>query len=761
MGVELKTSVFKEQKKNSNILSYIILLLSYICGVIGILYTISFSPYLNFRKTEVYLLTLAICMIIWLLYGSKKFIVVGILLILVLLFNEKFLLEQWQNIIAVLLYNINMLSSFDITETVLLFSIAVSFIIYWLTFIKGKGWLIYLVSITVILIGTIIGNPPNIIQVCLFVFFHIGTSVTGNMMSGKKKKGKMMYGQINTAGISILFIGVFFSISLLLAYRITDNHMEQLFSIPVRLENEVRRITTTWKSNTQNQGRVSRGNNYAVGSDKLEITVSEKPDEIIYLKNFTGSNYLENEWEEADELDYSGIRSIYTVGIVDEKNGIPYYEDRQFDLVNNIYLSGSLVEKSDLNKNQGRNLNSDQWLIVKNLTSDDEEYYIPYISEYKRKQGDEYLFSTYSQQDFLDVLQNKESDAVIEYESMEEDYEDYARDRYLNVSKDRFPRLAELYKENPLVNPSDITEFIRNTMWSMASYTLSPGLIPLDEEIPEYFLFESGKGYCVHFATTATLLYRIYGIPARYVTGYMASPSQFEKQSSGNYKAVLTDRQAHAWVEIYLDGFGWQNVEVTPSINQINNEEKQERDEEQNNIIEEEESALSENINEENQESIPNEININEEESLQEENKIYGEVLKVIGIIISVILAIGGIIYIVLLRRKRILKKYKIYNADRLVSKMVEVLKFGGYIENYMGMEQEFANIITKTVPNITFQDAEQIMKSAFQEAFGNTHVSFEKTKDVLMAYEKSCIFVYDGLSRWKKLYFKYIKVYW
>jgi hypothetical protein len=700
-------------------------------------------------------------MIIWLLYGSKKIIVVGILLILVLLFNENFLVEQWQNIIAVLLYNINMLSNFDITETVLIFAIVVSFIIYWLTFIKGKGWLLYLVSITVILIGTIIGNPPNIIQVCLFVFFHIGTSVTGNMMSGKKKKGKMMYGQINTAGISILFIGVFFSISLIFAQRITDNYMEQLFSIPVRLESEVMRITTAWKSNTESQGRVSRGNNYAVGSEKLEITVSEEPDEIIYLKNFIGGNYLQNEWEEADESDYYGVGSLYTTSMLDDERGIEYYKDRQFDLVNSIYLSESLVENSGLNENQERNLNSEQWLIVKNLTSDDEEYYIPYISEYKRNQGDEYLFSTYSQQDFLDVLQNKESDAVMEYENIEEDYEGYARGRYLNVSKDRFPRLAELYKENYLVNPSDITEFIKNTMWSMASYTLYPGLIPLDEEIPEYFLFESGKGYCVHFATTATLMYRMYGIPARYVTGYMASPSQFEEQSSGNYKAVLTDRQAHAWVEIYLEGFGWQKVEVTPSINQINNEENEEKYEDQNNIIEEEESDLSESSNEENKESIPNEINVNEEQSLYKENEIYGEVLRIIGIIISVIIVIEGIIYIVLLRRKRILKKYKIYNADRLVSTMIEVLKFGGYIEDYTGMEQEFANIITKIVPNISLQGAEQIMKSAFQEAFGNSHVSFEKTKEVLMAYEKACIFVYEGLSRWEKLYFKYIKVYW
>ncbi|MGG7145093.1 transglutaminase-like domain-containing protein [Clostridium nigeriense] len=676
------------------------------------------------------------------------------------MFNGNFLVDQWRIILEAVLYNINILSSFDITETVLIFFIIVSFIIYWLTFIKGKGWLLYPVSIAVILIGPIIGNPPNIIQVCLFVFFHIGISVTGNLISGKRKKRKMMPVQMNTAGIGILLVGVFFSISLLFVYRITDNHMSKLFSIPVRLESEVSKITASWKFSIRNQGKVSRGNNYAVGSDKLEVTVSEKPSEVIYLKNFIGSDYMENQWEEADESDYSGVGSIYAI-VLDDKNSTQYYKDRQFDLVNNIYLSESMIENPSLDENEEKNLNSAQWLIVKNLISDSEEYYTPYISEYKRRQGDEYLFSIYSEQDFLEALQKKEIAAVLDYKNIEEDYESYARRGYLNVSKERFPRIAELCNKNPLYNPSDVTEFIKNTMWSMASYTLTPGVIPLDQEIPEYFLFESGKGYCIHFATTATLMYRMYGIPARYVTGYIAKPSQFKEQDSGTYKAVLTDRQAHAWVEIYLEGLGWQKVEVTPSINQINNNEGYQEVEEEENTSTEEENVLSESVKEENQENITNEINMDEEEYLKKGNKNYYKLVKTIEISSIVIIIIGSICYAILLRRKKILNKYKVYYADKLVSKIVEVIKFGGYIEDYRGNDQEFAHIIAKTVPNIKVQDAEHIIKYAYQEAFGNKHVSLEKTKEVLMAYEKSCIFVYERLPGWKKLYFKYIKVYW
>ena len=69
-----------------------------------------------------------------------------------------------------------------------------------------------------------------------------------------------------------------------------------------------------------------------------------------------------------------------------------------------------------------------------------------------------------------------------------------------------------------------ITAYIMETLHSRTSYTLNPGITPFGEEIPEYFLFESKKGYCQHYAATAALMYRLYGIPSRYVSGYMAAP---------------------------------------------------------------------------------------------------------------------------------------------------------------------------------------------------------------------------------------------
>ena len=89
-----------------------------------------------------------------------------------------------------------------------------------------------------------------------------------------------------------------------------------------------------------------------------------------------------------------------------------------------------------------------------------------------------------------------------------------------------------------------------------AVYDLNAPAMEPGEDFVEHFLTE-GRGYCVHFATAGAMLLRMQGIPARYAAGYVA-----ELNSQG-YSRVL-DSDAHAWVEIYLDGYGWYPVEMTP-----------------------------------------------------------------------------------------------------------------------------------------------------------------------------------------------------
>lgn len=99
-----------------------------------------------------------------------------------------------------------------------------------------------------------------------------------------------------------------------------------------------------------------------------------------------------------------------------------------------------------------------------------------------------------------------------------------------------------------------------------ATYDLRTPRTPSEEDFVTYFLEKSHRGYCVHFASAATLLLRTQGIPARYVSGYVTTiPSSSLDQNTREYTTRVVDSNAHAWVEIYLYGYGWYPVEVTPT----------------------------------------------------------------------------------------------------------------------------------------------------------------------------------------------------
>ena len=78
------------------------------------------------------------------------------------------------------------------------------------------------------------------------------------------------------------------------------------------------------------------------------------------------------------------------------------------------------------------------------------------------------------------------------------------------------------------------------------------------------FFFEKKEGYCIHYAATAVMMLRMYGIPARYVTGFLIPPSLFYLNDEGVWQADVPDDHAHAWAEAYIDG-RWVRVETTPS----------------------------------------------------------------------------------------------------------------------------------------------------------------------------------------------------
>ncbi len=117
-------------------------------------------------------------------------------------------------------------------------------------------------------------------------------------------------------------------------------------------------------------------------------------------------------------------------------------------------------------------------------------------------------------------------------------------------------------------------------------YTMTPGTTPRDRDVVDYFLNNQKRGYCAHFASSATMILRSMGIPTRYCEGYMLSLSAVMDgkpistdtanwvmgtdtlSESGIVEVEIPDASAHAWIEIYLDGYGWIPYEMTPPSNE-------------------------------------------------------------------------------------------------------------------------------------------------------------------------------------------------
>lgn len=79
----------------------------------------------------------------------------------------------------------------------------------------------------------------------------------------------------------------------------------------------------------------------------------------------------------------------------------------------------------------------------------------------------------------------------------------------------------------------------------------------------EEFLFTRKTGYCEHYATAMVMLLRSVGVPARLVTGFLAT----EWNEYGNY-FLVRQRDAHAWVEVHLPHSGWITMDPTPAISE-------------------------------------------------------------------------------------------------------------------------------------------------------------------------------------------------
>ncbi|MBR6809657.1 MAG: transglutaminase domain-containing protein [Clostridia bacterium] len=139
-------------------------------------------------------------------------------------------------------------------------------------------------------------------------------------------------------------------------------------------------------------------------------------------------------------------------------------------------------------------------------------------------------------------------------------YYETVRSQYLalpdHIQQEIFDIAADAVYENatPYAKALQLQDFLKSNY----EYSLDVDTPPENVDFTAYFLLGEKKGYCTYFATAMTVLCRINDIPARFVTGYLAQPDE-------NGVAHVQGKNAHAWTEIYLKGFGWLPIDATGS----------------------------------------------------------------------------------------------------------------------------------------------------------------------------------------------------
>ena len=91
------------------------------------------------------------------------------------------------------------------------------------------------------------------------------------------------------------------------------------------------------------------------------------------------------------------------------------------------------------------------------------------------------------------------------------------------------------------------------------TYTLEPGVYGVNTA--DEFWFDRKEGFCEHIASAFVVLMRAMDIPARVVTGFQGG----EINPLDGYW-VVRNSDAHAWVEVWLEGRGWVRVDPTSAV---------------------------------------------------------------------------------------------------------------------------------------------------------------------------------------------------
>ena len=344
----------------------------------------------------------------------------------------------------------------------------------------------------------------------------------------------------------------------------------------------------------------SLGSLVQTDNSMLEITM-DQPDSY-YLRGFVGSSYSSDGWSEADPVSlYDGADLFY------------WLHKRGFNSLTQLSEVASLLDTQTASE-------ASVHMQIKHTGASRKYIYAPYeLAETGDLEDPNEIGDIRLESDNLKGLESysltashnqvkryatlssmlKKADAkgavddLADYLTLESHYNRFVYEHFLEVPRELQDVLADILGKSPVTENSasegsdgakKSASDVQHLSYAQAKQTVLSWLndnIQYAEVIPERdntkdflteFLTDSKCGYDVHYASAAVMMMRYMGIPARYVEGYLITPD-LVSEAEAETPFALTEKESHAWAEIYQDGIGWIPFEVTPKYLDVMDQE--------------------------------------------------------------------------------------------------------------------------------------------------------------------------------------------
>ncbi len=359
-------------------------------------------------------------------------------------------------------------------------------------------------------------------------------------------------------------------ISVILIMVAVNNRAGQMDSVN-QLKDKTKEFVDAvrYGTDTLPEGDLSKADQLLDGEEDT-LKVSTQQVKSLYLRGFVGGRYKDGSWDTLPKSAYKGDNS----GMLAWLSKSDFAPQNQYA----VYMAQSANTQIEENTVSVQNVGANRSYVYtpysadvvsgQGITVEEDNNYMSHALFGKKK----YTYTEWSGSRPGELLyadawvSDPGTKAQKTYADTESVYAGFVYANYLDVDPAMADMLQQIFYDgwNEEPNVYYTTERIRDVLKNKMAYREAPELAPEGTEPISWSINEGHEGNAVLFASAAVLAYRVQGIPARYVEGYLLPEQQLA--DAGTYTVTLTTKNSHAWVEVYLDGVGWIPVDVTPGF---------------------------------------------------------------------------------------------------------------------------------------------------------------------------------------------------